>query len=77
MTPEFKLFLTEFAALLEKHEIEIEATIDGEYGSYCDGIDIYQPSTYDKDGNTIREGTCFSAPKTFDSQYLLNVVKDL
>lgn len=60
MTPEFKQFLTEFAELLKKHGVEIEATESEGYERYCDGIEFWQNAEWDGEkGIIIRPGTCF------------------
>ena len=55
MTEEFKLFLKEFAELLERHGVDIEATESGWYEPHCDGITFGQCSQWNKDGETTRE----------------------
>jgi len=50
MTEQMQAFLEEFAILLEKHEVEIEASEsdDGPL-SHCDGIDFTQATKFDGD----------------------------
>ncbi len=59
MTPEFKQFLIQFAELLKKHDVEIEATECGGYECYCDGMEFCQGAKYDEKGNMTRNSTTF------------------
>lgn len=55
MTTEMKLFLTSFAALLEKHDVDFEVReIMKGHDIYCDGIMINMNARYDDDGEMLR-----------------------
>ena len=56
MTKNMTEFLTSFADLLEKHEIEISVIENTRgYSTFADGIEISQNSKYDKSNNRIQE----------------------
>lgn len=55
MTTEMKLFLTSFAALLERHDVDLEIheEIKG-HDTYLDGIMINMNARYDDNGEMVR-----------------------
>jgi len=73
MTKEMKTFLAELADLLEKHDVELEATEGtGYYSTYVDGIDCTMNGRYD-DSEVLRKYCDVSLPINIDAETLRNI----
>lgn len=64
-------FLKDLKAVLQKYDAEFDVSVTmHEFGAMVDHIEIYIPTSYDIDGELIREETIITLSKWFDHECL-------
>jgi hypothetical protein len=75
MTEEMKLFLKELADLMQKHDVELEATeTSSGYSNHVDGIEVEQQGIY-ANGKTYREQSSFRLYRYTDAESIRELIE--